>query len=270
VARQEESVTALEHIFAAQYYQQRLIHGELPEGRPEQVELAKTFALQLQDELVSYMRATGYKMLAGAELPRETRIIELVDVFKYLLAIAWTEGISAHEFADAFMGKTKTVADRLRISAESSKICAFDIDGVLAEYQEWHDGIDATMLRPLPGARALLERLKTEGWTILIVTSRKIWVNQKLERDTHDWLQGHGFPYDRILWGYDKLENLKSYGAKLQFFVDDQEKHCIDVESGGIKTWRITKDKIGHRDCRNVGELEAELERAGFLKRRLF
>lgn len=229
-----------------QVAQQEALHGPLPPGRPEQVALAKDYAQYMIGELYEYLDSIGYKSFLPdqQEKPRETRMIELVDVFKYFLCLCWTEGVSAKELADAFVRKTNVVYERQHAALSSPKLCGFDIDGVLAQQEDWlpceecfidRDGV--RKLKPMPGASELTHALKSAGYDIIIVTSRKRYRFARLEADTYDWLRSNNIAFDRVLWGYDKMELVKQFGAKFAFHVDDSLKHAIDIAQGGIPVY---------------------------------
>lgn len=255
----------LSEMFRLQYEQQILINGTLPEGRDEQRAIGQSMATLLGGQVYDYLNATGYKSwLSAAEAPRSARVLQIVDVVKYALALAWTEGVTAAEFHEAFVSKTKTVTERHTHSIATSKIAGFDIDGVLAEYGDWgpteSEFIECggvLTLRPLQDAAATLRRFKDTGWTIVIVTARKAHVHKRLERDTHDWLQMHDIPYDRVLFGYDKMESIKAFGGAFSFHVDDSLKHTLDVADGGVPVMFMMNGgpPIQHKNVYNVSSL---------------
>lgn len=264
----------LSAMLAAQYEQQLEIHGPLPASAAARQELAQHFALRLMGEVSEYTSASG---CAGAwpgreALPRSTRVTELVDVLKYTLALCWAEGVTAKELFEAFSAKTRLVATRHRTQLLSHKIAGFDLDGVLCEYGTWspseREFIErggALQLKPLPGAKALLDWLKAEGWDILVVTARKAHIYKRLEADTLDWLTAHDMPVDRVLFGYDKMAHIHGYTGLIRFFVDDSPKHALDVANGGIPVFHLTNGTIGltHPRIHNIectSDLRAAIE----------
>lgn len=233
------NAVSIREIFNLQYAQQERIHGPLPDDRVRQRALAHRFATAAQSELVGYLDAIAYKdFLPGREKPRSTRLIELVDAFKYVLATAWTEGISAAEFLKAFEDKTRTVDQMWEQRAlRGEKVCSFDMDGVLCEYnvswgpteEEFCERGGVLEIPCLDGARELLTWLKSKGWTIVITTARKRWLIQRLDGDTREWLRRHGIPFDAIIFNHDKGYALEQLGVEVYFHVDDKPKHAIDV-----------------------------------------
>lgn len=243
------TIDMLSQMLHAQYRQQQEIMGPLPGGRAEQHELARDFGLYLIDEVYEYLHTIGYKrFLSAKEGSRSNRVEEIVDVLKYAFAICWTEGVTPEELFQAFRDKTQVVDQRFTESQLSSKVCGFDIDGVLAEYGTWGPSEGEFIetggvltLQPLDGAKKVLDWLKSDGWSIVIVTARKRHIYQRLEHDTHEWFAMHEIPYDRILWGYDKMEAIKHTGAAFSFHVEDSLKHAIDVSEGGVPTFLLAK-----------------------------
>lgn len=241
----------LSEIFRRQYDQQNEINGRLPEGRNEQRALAKEYCLNLHGEVEQYLQGMSYRsFLPVNEWPRSTRVLDVVDMFKYVIAIAWTEGISARELFEAFEMKTKMVSERFSRGVLTSKIAGFDIDGVLAVYEDWwtETGGDETpfiesggmlTLKPMPYAKELLSYLKDDGWSIVLVTARKVQRYTRIEQDTHDWLQANEIPYDVVLYGYDKMASIKPFGQEFKFFVEDNPKHALDVASAGIQVYHL-------------------------------
>lgn len=254
----------LGRMISEQYAQQRLIWGDLPEGRDDQRLMAERLATRLVGAVHDYLSAIDYNsFFSEKEAPRSTRVLELTDILKYALALAWTEQCTPRELVEAFAAKTQTVTERYTRSVLSSRVCGFDIDGVLCQYDSWGPD-EATFiesggvltLKPMPGAQLLLEQLKSSGWSIVIVTARKAHIYKRLERDTHDWLVANQFPYDRLLFGYDKMEMVRSSGAEIKFFVEDAPKHALDLANGGIPVFHISQgNPITHHNIVSIRDL---------------
>jgi uncharacterized HAD superfamily protein len=92
------------------------------------------------------------------------------------------------------------------------------------------------------GAADFLRELRAEGWGIVIITSRKTRRHHTLERDTHRWLEMNDIPYDRVIFAYDKATAIEEARLPLRFFVEDTEKHALDVAASGIPTIQITSN----------------------------
>jgi len=86
------------------------------------------------------------------------------------------------------------------------RIC-FDLDGVICALKQ--PGESYADLRPLPGAKETMARLRAEGHTIIIHTARHMKtcggdVSKVIARQgkvTLDWLERHGIEFDEILFG---------------------------------------------------------------------
>lgn len=70
------------------------------------------------------------------------------------------------------------------------KVLAVDLDGTLLQYDGWKG--DAHYGAPNPGMRAVLQRVKDAGWTIVIWTTR----GSKAAIRSH--LTKHDIPFDHI------------------------------------------------------------------------
>ncbi len=256
-------------LLKTQYEQQERLLGSLPEDARERKELAWRLATQLMDEVFEYLNASGYKLLTPNLLSRTSRILELVDTLKYLLSLCWIEQVTSEELESLFFSKTEAVYRRHEDFEVSSQICGFDIDGVLSQWLQingvdyysltdeqrdggWESG-GILELEPVPGAREVLEQLKSQGKTIVLITARKIWLYGRVEHETHQWLKKHGMLYDRLFFGADKVETLKR--AKLpplEFFVEDDPRHALDMARAKIPTVLIGHPEIRHEQINNV------------------
>lgn len=262
----------LREMMERQYAQQRKIMGPRPEGRAEQRQLAITFSQYINEEVQEYLDSISYKhFLPTDEAPRQTRILELIDIQKYLLCLMWLEGVDPAEMEHLFLDKTDVVYERHTKQVLGSKICGFDIDGVLAHLdfgansseeskEEFYENGGATSLEPIPGARDTLVALKAAGWGIVLVTARKLHRHARLEHETHRWLKDNGMPYDLLLWGYDKAEVIAKNDLKLRFFVDDHPKHAIDLARTGMTVYLLGSRDASHPLIKWIDSLEEIVE----------
>lgn len=87
-----------------------------------------------------------------------------------------------------------------------SRIC-LDLDGVIAELKK--PGQTYRDILPVPGAVGKIRELKEAGHYLIIQTARHMktcaanvgQVNARIAKDTLDWLEAHGIPYDEIHFG---------------------------------------------------------------------
>lgn len=229
----------IRELFEQQYAQQREIAGALPESRAARRQMARDYVVAGQAELIGYLQAVNYKDLFDAiEAPRSNRLMELVDAFKYLLAAAWTEELSAEEFEAMFKTKTRTVSERWQQhQLADRRIVSFDMDGVLCDFgvswgpteQEFAERGGVLEIPPLPGAAETLYWLKDLGYAIAVTTARKRHIIERLDHDTREWLRRNDMPYDCVLYGQDKAQTIKAAGFRPVFHVDDSIKHALDV-----------------------------------------
>lgn len=248
------SLVTLGRMLALQAQQQEFFEGPLPEGRAEQRALAERYVGYMIGEAYEYLNAIAYKKhIPTGEQSYNNRLLEWVDMFKYLLAIAWTEGFSAQEIRQAFDHKTSAVFDRHKREVFSERVAAFDIDGVLANIEsggysrdwpleqqdEWMAAGGVARLRPYQAVVEVVRELKAQGWAIVLVTSRKRHRHQNIEHETYSWLRQHGIPCDLLLFGYDKSETMAEAGIRPAFYVEDTAKHALDVASWGVPVYYL-------------------------------
>lgn len=69
-----------------------------------------------------------------------------------------------------------------------------DLDGVLCTEEIFHD---RPLAEPMEGARAALQKLRADGYVIVIYTARS-WGEFRV---TKHWLDTHGFEYDGLHMG---------------------------------------------------------------------
>jgi capsule biosynthesis phosphatase len=103
-----------------------------------------------------------------------------------------------------------------------------DLDGTIAKNKtQWEHYRD---VEPLPDAVESLQKLKKEGFYIIIHTARNMGtcnnnIGQVIARQgklVTDWLERHEIPYDEILFGKPNVD----------YFIDDK--------GIGFKNWKET------------------------------
>lgn len=103
-------------------------------------EMTKEYTLHLISEVTSLLEAVNWKMhhkKNSVKVNREDLVLEIIDVWKYLLSICLLWDISPEEFYKAYFEKSGLVEQRyLQEFAETKdrKIVICDIDGVLSDY----------------------------------------------------------------------------------------------------------------------------------------
>lgn len=207
----------------------------------------------------------GYHILRRREVKMASVTHELVDVLKYVLALAATLGVESDELVETFWRVSDAVDDRWRCEqAELSgeRVLGVDIDDCLADFtggfRRWFESqpisaafdagqINAAWmephkqrfyasggfleLEPLPGAVSVVRDWKAKGVRIVVVTARPKQRHKNVETDTIVWLRRHNIPYDLLVFERDKAEALCEYvlPAEVIGFVEDRHKHAIEV-----------------------------------------
>lgn len=95
---------------------------------------------------------------------------------------------------------------------------AIDFDGVLHGYSKgWHDG--TIYDPPVPGTAEAMRKLKEQGHTLYIFSTRTNPVFKKKEdavdqkKNMEDWLKSHEIPFDKV-WTFGK--------PMADLFIDDR------------------------------------------------
>lgn len=102
-------------------------------------EMTKEYVLHMLSEANSLLDGVNWKIHHKKELSvkRSDLILEMIDVWKYLLSIALIWGVTPEEFSQAFDEKSALVEQRYLqefATLDGRKIVVCDIDGVLGDY----------------------------------------------------------------------------------------------------------------------------------------
>ncbi len=219
------------------------------------------------------------------------------DVLKYIVSLMLLHGIKPEDFINIFIDKygvteVKVRGKNIELSI-LTKIIAFDIDGVLADYSsafidyirikkelsddvkiihnEYHFAsilpdftyeeeselaasfVNEGNLRHLPcyeGAKELLRTLRSMGYKIVLITARPYKRFRRMYDDTMYWLNNNGIVCDKIIWNDNKADAIQSlYPAYTDYFVEDRDKHVLEVSSLGVNV--ILIDKLYNRTLAN-------------------
>lgn len=247
---------------------------------------SKDLALGLYEEVKELVDDTTHYKAHVLRLPKVERTNvadEAADVFKYLVAICQLHGVTAQDLYDAFKRKTAVVSSKAhgqRVELErDTKLVITDLDGCVADLSAWQNELNAQrgdapmndgtvkMLESLKeeyykgggflklpavvGAREALGAMREAGYKIAVITARPSWQYKRIYADTIDWLARHDIPYDLLLFGKDKAEEVYEhiYPARPLFFVEDRAKHCIEIANIGVKVLHLrgnTNDLAPH------------------------
>jgi len=107
----------------------------------EREQMTKSFALELHAEVSDLVSSINFKdHHAVKKMPDRVKIMyESVDVFRYMLAIMNTWGITAEEFQSAFDDKDSYLHHRHRLQTNKwngQPVAILDMDDVLVEFRQ--------------------------------------------------------------------------------------------------------------------------------------
>jgi len=98
-----------------------------------------------------------------------------------------------------------------------NKTIAIDFDGTLAEFGEWIG--DNHIGKPIDGGRESVQRLKDEGYVIIIYTCRGNLTPVK------EWLDKHKIPYDYLNENPHQPESISPNKMYADLYIDDRGVH---------------------------------------------
>lgn len=107
----------------------------------------------------------------------------------------------------------------------SKNICV-DLDGVLAEYNEWKGIFHFGPV--IEGAKEFLQKLRDRGFFIVINTCRghvelNGYTPKYLAQQVENWLKLNDLPYDDVFVGQGK--------PPAHAYIDDRAIHCNPITS---------------------------------------
>ena len=175
------------------------------------------------------------------------------------------------------------------------KICAVDIDGVLADYPKnwinWINNntdykvdnlIDAkdtipfsryTELKyqfrttgqeleasPIEGASEFMMELDKRGYCVTLLTARPLFEIKQVLYDTIVWLKKYDMPHDLLFQGKDKHIKLMKHFKEIDFMVEDNCKIANSVAEAGFKVYLVNNqynaEQESHLNVTRVNKLE--------------
>ena len=89
-------------------------------------------------------------------------------------------------------------------------------------------------VKPKENSIEVINKLKTEGHNIIIITARWNEDYCNSEKLSKEWLDKYKIPYDKIYTGMDSKKEI-AIEEKLDLFIDDSIRNCREVSSAGIK-----------------------------------
>lgn len=237
--------------------------------------------LGLYEEVGELARASRSKThILPERVPEGNVVEELVDVFKYALAIADLHSIDSGTIVDRFKTKTKTIQQRFKqrvLNMNNIRVLVTDLDGCVADIEpfiekfgaygkspsgvevekaksRWYESGGFLDLPAIDGAREVLEEAKANGVHIAIITARPAWEHRRVRSDTVAWLEANKIPYDILAFDKDKYDSLVKHvlPAKVLAFIEDRDKHAIELAAQGITVKLIDKSynrTLADHDC---------------------
>jgi len=229
--------------------------------KEEKQAYTKEWLLCLIKEATEVLDCINWKdhKLQKFEVNRSNLIEELIDVFKFYLAIVTLWDVDEKAFSEAFERKSIVVAqkfeqEKLLYFKNYTKVCALDIDGILypwpetfvefckANYEKLKtatfEDIENLNIKSrlkdeyrtsgikakagvIDGASEFTNLLKEKGYTIVLITSRPYQKYQRIYADTLEWLNRHNIKFDAIIWEEHKEDYLAKNLSNVEFVVED-------------------------------------------------
>lgn len=257
------------------------------------------------DELLNAVGNWKMHRIAPEKLmSRYSLVEEAVDIFKFLLNVLLSWGVMPDEFFEAFKRKSALVEIRYdmerRALAIHNRVAVVDIDGVLNEYpasllqfiakktgrecaslaeakkelgllydkikHEFREsGLEAQQL-PRPEAKKLLDWLRANNYSIVLLTSRPATEYRCIEVDTLEWLKKHELPYDLVLFAEDKLREVRRRGWKVRFVLEDDLANALRFAEEGYRVYWLNTSGSFVKVSTSLIEVENLLEVIEFEK----
>jgi NTP pyrophosphatase (non-canonical NTP hydrolase) len=234
----------------------------------EKVAYTKELLLHLVSETREVLDAVGIwkihrKKISNSQQTQQI-LEELIDMFKYVLAIATIWGFTPEQFDDEFDRKTAVVMQRWyqeHVLSLTGKIAAVDLDGVLTTYPEnWitylrskgynitmenfsqrheivppdeyeklkfefrEDGHESLHSTPAPDASLFTQMLKSLGYKVVILSARPYTKHKRIFADTIRWLNRYNIPYDAVYFSDDKCLDIAKNLPQAIIIEDDPDE----------------------------------------------
>lgn len=107
-------------------------------------------------------------------------------------------------------------------------------------FAQWHARAVAAGLylreQPMEGAKTALERLRADGWLVVVATSRP----DDGRNHTGRWLEAHGIPADGLYVGGDKLH------VPCDVLVDDDPAVLARARAAGVRVLHPNHEYCAH------------------------
>jgi hypothetical protein len=212
----------------------------------EKIKWAKEFFFHINNELTDLVNCFPRWKIHYKNNEREEELIlsnlkeEYIDVFKYLLGLGQTIGLSYDDIVNTYKEKTEVVKQKYSQNKKieelrNKKIIIFDIDGVINDYPQcfvdWVNSTKSTKYESLENMKSVLDQksyegikieyrlsgakrfqpinedtvktmkmLHEKGEAIVLFTNRPVSTYKVLYSDTLFWLNSNNIPFEAIYW----------------------------------------------------------------------
>lgn len=169
------------------------------------------------------------------------------------------------------------------------KVCVFDIDGVLNDYPKtWIDFVNVSLCENFKnlnevkdslsyskykrlkeeyrvsgvkenlcvkkGAKEVINKLRSEGFKIIIISARPVIKYSSLYKQTTNWLAKNGIEYDNLIFSERKQFEVIKYYPNMSFMVEDNRMISNIMSSLGYKVYLLDNEY-------NQGEVKENVKR---------
>jgi len=118
---------------------------------------------------------------------------------------------------------------------------------------EFRQSGEKRFIPPMEGAKSFLEKLKRNGYHIVLLSARPYKKYKRIFADTKEWLEKNELVHDAILWDENKCNRLiREFGKNsVQFFVEDNLENANDIATTS-KVYLIDRSYNGGKTHENV------------------
>lgn len=106
-------------------------------------------------------------------------------------------------------------------------------------------------IKPIEDSISIIKKLKEDGNNIIFITARWDEKEGSAYKVSKNWLEKYEIPYDKIIVGIDKKAPI-ALEEKIDVFIDDSIRNCVEVENVGIKSYLMTSSINKNNSSRNV------------------
>jgi len=112
----------------------------------------------------------------------------------------------------------------------------------ISQYNEF-----AKDLEPKENVRKVFEKIKENGHTIILITTRNNIVYHEPDKICEEWMQKHNIPYDKLYTNAIQ-KDIICMNENIDIFVDDKPRNCENVFNSCAKTEILLFDSKINKD----------------------